>query len=218
MSRRTAVIVGAGPGVSGSLARLYADAGWNLALFGSHPDAVGALADDLRERGAAVDHEIGDLADVADTDDKLRSLAERAEEVGLLHFNPSVFREADALELSVADLLADVAIGVGGLLTAVQAVVGSMGPGARVSATGSMAADQPWHRAATLGVQKAGLRNLVLGLDTTLTPSGIRAVSVTVRGALGSEGAFTPDKVAAAIYAATWREDADWTPEVSYEG
>lgn len=218
MSRRTAVIVGAGPGVSGSLARLYADAGWDLALFGSSADAVETLAVDLRERGAAVDQEIGDLSDVADTDDKLRSLAERAEEIGLLHFNPSVFREADALELTVADLLADVAVGVGGLLTALQAVVPSMGPGARVSATGSMAADAPWHRAATLGVQKAGLRNLLLSIDTTLAPSGIRALSLTVRGALGSEGPFTPDKVAAAIYAATWRDDADWSAEVSYEG
>ena len=61
------------------------------------------------------------------------------------------------------------------------------------------------------------MRNLVHSLDTTLKPDGIRAVSVTVRGTLGKEGPFTPDKVAAAIHAAATRpDDDDWTTEVPY--
>ena len=56
-------------------------------------------------------------------------------------------------------------------------------------ATGSMAADQPWHEAASLGVQKAGLRNLVRSLDATLRDDGVRAVSVTVNGTLGTRHA-----------------------------
>ena len=51
-------------------------------------------------------------------------------------------------------------------------------------------------------MQKAGLRNLVHSIDATLEPDGIRAVSVTVRGTLGREGPFTPDRVAEAIHAA----------------
>ncbi len=110
----------------------------------------------------------------------------------------------------------DVAVGVGALLVAVQAAHPWMSAGARVSATGSMAADEPWHRAASLGVQKAGLRNLVISLDRTLEADGIRAVSVTVRGALSSEGTFTPDKVAEAILAATRQDPHEWRAEVSY--
>ena len=93
-----------------------------------------------------------------------------------------------------------------------------MSAGARVTATGSMAADQPWHRAASLGVQKAGLRNLVHSIDATLEPDGIRAVSVTVRGTLGREGPFTPDRVAEAIHAAAHQDVADWRTEIPYEG
>ena len=63
-----------------------------------------------------------------------------------------------------------------------------MSSGGRVTVTGSMAADQPWHKAASLGIQKAGVRNLVHSLDATLEPDGIRAVSVTVRGTLSKEG------------------------------
>ncbi len=61
---------------------------------------------------------------------------------------------------------------MGALLTAVQAVRPYMSAGARVTVTGSMAADQPWHKAASLGVQKAGVRNLVHSLDATLKPTG----------------------------------------------
>ena len=49
-----------------------------------------------------------------------------------------------------------------------------MRSGGRITATGSMAADKPWNEAASLGVQKAGLRNLIRSIDTTLKPDGIR--------------------------------------------
>ena len=98
------------------------------------------------------------------------------------------------------------ALGVGGLLTAVQAARPFMRAGGRVTATGSMAADRPSASAASLGVQKAGLQNLVRSLDTTLKPDGIRAVSVTVRGRWARKSPFTPDNVAAeAIHAAATR-------------
>jgi NAD(P)-dependent dehydrogenase (short-subunit alcohol dehydrogenase family) len=93
-----------------------------------------------------------------------------------------------------------------------------MSAGGRISVTGSMAADEPWERAASLGVQKAGVRNLVHSIDKTLAPDGIRAVSVTVRGALAREGAFTPDRVADAIWDAVATGDDDWRSEVPYGG
>jgi hypothetical protein len=67
-------------------------------------------------------------------------------------------------------------------------------------------------------VQKAGLRNLVQSIDATLAPEGIRAVSVTVRGTLAREGAFTPDRVADAIWRAVTTPEDAWASEVSYPG
>jgi NAD(P)-dependent dehydrogenase (short-subunit alcohol dehydrogenase family) len=81
-----------------------------------------------------------------------------------------------------------------------------------------MAADQPSAGAASLGVQKAGLRNLVHSLDATLAPDGIRAVSVTVWGALSDEGPFTPERVGAAIRAAAAQDEGEWRSEVPYTG
>ena len=218
MDRPVLVVVGAGPGVSGSVARRFAREGYDVGLVGLDDGQLRALEEQLRSAGATVGRRTADLTDVPAAGAAVRSLGEDLGRIDVLHFNPSAFREKDPLELSVPELLEDVALGVGALLTAVQAARPFLAAGARVTATGSMAADQPWHRAASLGVQKAALRNLVLSLDATLRPDGIRAVSVTVRGTLAQEGPFTPDRVADAIWAAARQDEADWRTEVPYAG
>jgi NAD(P)-dependent dehydrogenase (short-subunit alcohol dehydrogenase family) len=218
MSKPVIVVVGAGPGVSGSVARRFADEGYDVALLGADQQVLDDLVPDLEARGATVGHAVADVTDEQAARDAVRRFGEHTGRIDVLHFNPSAFREKDALALTVDELLEDVALGVGALLTVVQAARPFMSAGARVSVTGSMAADEPWEGAASLGVQKAGVRNLVHSLDKTLAPDGIRAVSVTVRGALSREGAFTPDRVAEAIWAAVTRDEDGWTSEVPYRG
>ncbi len=216
MATKGILVVGAGPGVSGSVARRFAREGYDVGLLGADEEAFAAVAEDVRQLGRAAHTRVADLTDVEAATRACAELGEALGGVDRLHFNPSAFREADPLELDVAGLLEDVALGVGGLLTAVQAARPYLRPGARVTVTGSMAADKPWNRAASLGVQKAGVRNLVRSLDTTLAPEGIRAVSVTVRGSLAREGAFTPDRVADAIWDAAEQPEDSWRSEVPY--
>ncbi len=218
MSKPVILVVGAGPGVSGSVARLFARDGYDIALLGIDEDQLTALADEFRSAGREVEYAVSDITDVDATTDTITRVGDHFGRIDVLHFNPSAFRQKHPLDLTVQELLEDVGLGVGALLTALQAARPFMRDGARVTATGSMAADKPWNEAASLGVQKAGLRNLVRSIDTTLAPDGIRAVSVTVRGSLGKEGPFTPDRVAKAIHAAAFQDDADWQTEVPYEG
>jgi NAD(P)-dependent dehydrogenase (short-subunit alcohol dehydrogenase family) len=216
MSNPVIVIVGAGPGVSASVARRFARGGYDVALLGNQDAPVRTLADELGATGTTVRSSVADVTDVPAARAAITELANAFGRIDVLHFNPSAFRQKDPLELEVDELLADVALGVGALLTAVRAARPFMSAGGRVTVTGSMAADKPWNQAASLGVQKAGIRNLVHSLDTTLSPDGIRAVSVTVRGTLSTEGAFTPDRVAEAIHAAAGQDEADWLTEVPY--
>jgi NAD(P)-dependent dehydrogenase (short-subunit alcohol dehydrogenase family) len=218
MSRPVVVVVGAGPGVSGSVARRFAGEGYDVGLLGVDATVLADLSSDLETRGVAVGTTEVDITDEQATRDAVRRMGEHTGRIDVLHFNPSAFREKDPLSLTVAELLEDVALGVGALLTVVQAARPFMSSGARVTVTGSMAADDPWEGAASLGVQKAGVRNLVRSLDKSLAPDGIRAVSVTVRGMLAREGAFTPDRVAEAIWSAAGRDEDDWTSEVPYSG
>jgi NAD(P)-dependent dehydrogenase (short-subunit alcohol dehydrogenase family) len=218
VTRPVAVIIAAGPGVSGSLARRMAREGYDLALVGHEESALLMLTGELEALGATVRHAVADVTDPATADPAVRRLAEDFGRVDWLHFNPSAFRQKDPLSLTVDELLADVGLGVGALLTSLQAVKELLQPGGRVTATGSMAADKPWNEAASLGVQKAGLRNLVRSIDTTLEPLGVRAVSLTVRGTLAKEGPFTPDRVADAIWDAAHQDEGDWHTEVPYSG
>lgn len=218
MSRPVGVIIAAGPGISGSLARRMAREGYDLALLGREEDALRELGAELEALGATVRYAVADVTDPEAMSGAVRTMAEELGRVDWLHFNPSFFRRKDPLTLTATELLSDVHLGVGALLTAVQAVHPLLQPGGRVTATGSMAADKPWNEAASLGVQKAGLRNLVRSIDTTLEPQGVRAVSLTVRGTLGTEGPFTPDRVAEAIWEAAHQDEATWQTEVPYSG
>ena len=218
MSRPVVIIIAAGPGVSGSLARRYAREGYDAGLVGVDESVLQTLEHELTERGATARHAVADITDAAAATDAIRGLAEGFGRVDVLHFNPSAFRQKHPLILTSEEMLQDVGLGVGALLTALQAVRPFMTAGGRVTATGSMAADKPWNEAASLGVQKAGLRNLIYSIDATLEPDGIRAASLTVRGTLGTEGPFTPDRVADAIFDVAHQDESEWRTEVPYTG
>ncbi|MGW4326090.1 SDR family NAD(P)-dependent oxidoreductase [Nocardia sp. NPDC004573] len=217
MTGAVLLVLGAGPGVGLSVARLFAADGYTAVLACRLPAEAEPLAKELREQGFHAEGVGVDLRDPADVTRVVARVGERHGRIDVLHFNPSVFREADPLRLSVPELIEDFTVGAAALLPAVQAARPFLSEGARVLVTGSAAADKPWHRAASLGVQKAAVRNLVTSLDATLAPEGIRAVAVQINGVLG-DGAFTRDRVAAALHAAATRPAEGWTPHVAYDG
>ncbi|MFN8193813.1 MAG: SDR family oxidoreductase [Nocardioidaceae bacterium] len=218
MSNPVIVVVGAGPGVGGHVARRFRADGFDVALVARSATALSELAHDLATEGTETVWDAVDVTDVAALAAAVASYGERFGRIDVLHFNPSAYRESDPLTLTVPELLEDVALGVGALLTAVQAARPWLREGARVTVTGSSAADSPSAAAASLGVQKAGVRNLVLSLDEALAPDGIRAVSVTVRGFLSREGRFSHERVAAAIHAAAHQPVDGWRAEVPFDG
>ncbi len=218
MSNPVIVVVGAGPGVGASVARRFGREGYDVALIARTAPALDALGKDLQAEGITTGWTRLDVADADELTEAVTRFGRQSGRIDVLHFNLSTFRRQDPLHLSADELLDDVRRGVASLLTAVQAARPFMTAGARVTATGSMAADRPWHEAASLGVQKAGLRNLVRSLDATLRPDGIRAVTVTVNGTLAVGTAFDPDRVAEAIHAAAVRSDDAWTDEVDHDG
>ena len=221
MSNPTVVVVGAGPGVSGSVARRYAREGWDVGLIGLDPDMLKQLGAELQESGTDVGWADADITDPEALSAAVTRLAEHTGRVDVLHFNPSAYRPKSALELTVDELLEDVGLGVGALLTALQAARPFMSAGARVTATGSEAADKPNSDVCSLGVQKAGLRNLVRSIDKKLRGEGIRAVSVTINGVLAPkdpDSPFHPEHVAAAIYDAAHQTEDEWRDEVPYDG
>jgi NAD(P)-dependent dehydrogenase (short-subunit alcohol dehydrogenase family) len=212
------LVLGAGPGLGLSVARRFGREGYAVALVGQTAEAMQPLAETLTGEGITASGLGVELTDPSAVHDFVSSIGEEAGHIDVLHFNPSAWREKDPLELTVAELFEDLSLGVAALLPAIQAARPFMSEGGRVLVTGSAAADKPWHKAASLGVQKAAVRNLVTSLDATLEPDGIRAVAVQINGLLDKEGPFAPPAVAEALYAATVRPNDGWTPHVSYDG
>ncbi len=218
MSSPLIVVVGAGPGLGASVARRYGREGYDVVLLSRDAEELEQLGRSLTSDGVTTHWTALDVTDDAALRRAVTGAGERAGRIDVLHFNPSAFRHKDPLALSPDELLEDVRLGVGALLVAVQAARPFMTTGGRVTATGSMAADRPWNEAASLGVQKAGLRNLVRSVDATLAPQGIRAVSVTVNGALAPDTRFAPDHVAEALFAAAHQDPASWRDEIPFDG
>jgi NAD(P)-dependent dehydrogenase (short-subunit alcohol dehydrogenase family) len=216
VSDKVAVIVGVGPGVGTSVARRFGAAGYDVALIARSAPYLEELGTELQDAGVTTGWTPVDIADAPALAAAVERFGGHLGRIDVLHYNPSVFRLSDPLHVSADELLEDIRIGVGGLVTTVQAARAFMPRGARVLATGSMAADEPWHEASSLGVQKAALRNLVTSLDATLAPDGIRAMSLTVRGTLGESPELAQDRVAEALYAAAQTPDESWQAEVAY--
>ena len=77
MSDKTIVVVGAGPGVSGSVARRFAREGYAAGLVGVDEGVLETLADELRGLGVEVESVVADITDVAAATAALAGLAER---------------------------------------------------------------------------------------------------------------------------------------------
>jgi len=216
MSDPVLLVVGAGPGVGASVARRFGREGYDVALLARSPQRLAALGEGLQAEGVTTGWSAVDITDSAALTAAVERFGRHAGHLDVLHFNPSTFRQADPLALSAEQLLDDVRLGVAPLLTVLQAARPFLRPGARLVATGSMAADQPWHEAASLGVQKAALRNLVRSVDATLRDEGVRAVCVTVNGTLERGTALDPDRVGDAIFDAARQPEDAWRVEVAF--
>ena len=156
MDKPVLFVVAAGPGVSGSVARRFGREGYDAALVGLDETVLEELAASLRDDGIQARWRKADITDAEEFAAAASDLGESVGRIDVLHFNPSAFRHKTPLELTPEELAADVHVGVGALLTAVQSARPFMRAGGRITATGSMAADKPWNEAASLGVQKAG--------------------------------------------------------------
>jgi NAD(P)-dependent dehydrogenase (short-subunit alcohol dehydrogenase family) len=211
-------VLGAGPGLGAAVARRFGKAGYDVALVSRAPDSLEELGRNLQSDGITTGWTPLDLTDEAALTEAIHRFGEHSGQIDHLHFNPSAFTPKNPLELTVAELLADVALGVGSLLTAVQAARPYLRAGSRITATGSLSAEQPWAGAASLGVEKAGLRNLVKSIDATLAPDGIRAVTVTVAGTIKPDSSFDPNHIADTIFEAAETDEEFWADEVRFTG
>jgi short-subunit dehydrogenase len=204
---KTCIIVGVGPGIGKALAQRFGREGFTIGLVARNAEKMAAIAAELGQAGISAKCQSADAGDPA----KLRAaLAALKDEIGtpsVLVYNAAAVTPLVPSALSHDQLLQDFRVGVAGALVAVQAVVPDMRDKARgtILLTGGGFAFEPMANLASLGIEKAGLRNLAFSLAGELGPAGIHVATVTIGGMVKPGTFFAPEKIAEEY----WRLHAD---------
>jgi NAD(P)-dependent dehydrogenase (short-subunit alcohol dehydrogenase family) len=192
----TALIVGAGEGLSGSLARLFAKQGIRIALAARHIEKLGALCAETDARAFA--------CNASDPDEVERLFGSVEREIGspdIVIYNASARARGAFVDLLPADVAQAIAISAfGGFLVAQQAVK-RMLPNRRgaILFTGASASVKGYPQSAPFAMGKFALRGLAQSMARELAPQGIHVAHFVIdggiRSAVRTEAADRPDSM-----------------------
>ncbi len=202
MKKPLAVIVGAGPGVSASVAKKFGQNDYRIVLVSRKQESVDALASDL----TTLDIEAyGMTADAANSDSVIAAFDRIKSEYGnpeVLIYNAGANTPVVPTELTVEDLRNDFEINVAGALVSAQQVIPSMvesGKGTLLFTGGGLAMN-PIPARASASLTKAGLRNLVFAIHDELAEKGVYAGTVMIGGPVQPGTFYNPEDIAEAYW------------------
>ena len=212
----TALIVGTGPGLSASFARLLARAGYSLVLAARSTEKLAALA---QETGARV--QACDAANPA----SVAALFADAGSPSVVLYNPSARVRGPITELDPAavhralDITAFGAFLVGQQAARVMLAAG----GGTILFTGASAGVKGFPQSAAFAMGKFALRGLAQSMARELHPQGIHVVHVVVDGAIRAAGRveaspdahLDPDGIAETMLAIVNQPRSVWTDEIA---
>ena len=180
----TALIVGAGSGLSASLARLFAKSGMKVALGARRADGLAGLAKDIGGKAFA--------CNAAEPAEVSKLFAEVEAAVGapdVVVYNASYRTRGPVAELDPAEVEKSIAVSAyGGFLVAQQAVKRMLPKrhGA-VMFTGASASVKGYAQSAPFAMGKFALRGLAQSMARELQPQGIHIAHVVIDGGIRSE-------------------------------
>jgi NAD(P)-dependent dehydrogenase (short-subunit alcohol dehydrogenase family) len=184
-----ALIVGAGTGLSASLARLFAKNGMRVAVAARSPAKLDELA---RETGARAF-----ACDATKRGDVTRLFGDVAGQVGdpdVVVYNASYRTRGPLIELDVAEVEKSIAISAFGGFLVTQEAVRRMLPRRRgaILFTGASASVKGYAQSASFAMGKFALRGLAQSMARELGPQGIHVAHFVIDGAIRNPGRVEP--------------------------
>ena len=213
-----ALIVGAGSGLSASLARRFAAEGTSIALAARDPNKLAALVEETGARAYACDASQAD--DVATLFEKLSN------DFGTLEvavYNPSFRTRGPLTDIDPADVERALAVTVFGAFLVGQAAARLMvaqGHGS-ILFTGASAGVKGYPQSASFAMGKFGLRGLAQSMARELAPQGIHVAHFVIDGGIrgrdvdsGSDKMLDPDAIAESYYQTHIQHRSAWSWEI----
>jgi NAD(P)-dependent dehydrogenase (short-subunit alcohol dehydrogenase family) len=217
---KTALIVGAGAGLSASLARLFARSGMKVALAARGIDKLQDLASETAAHLFP--------CDVADSASIVRLFQRVDQELGapdVVVYNPSARAKGPLIELNPADVERAITItAFGGFVVAQQAARRMLAKGeGAILFTGASASVKGYPQSAPFAMGKFALRGLAQSMARELAPKGIHVAHFVIDGAIRPSSSaqaheedrmLDPDAIAATYLHVVQQPRSAWTWEV----
>jgi NAD(P)-dependent dehydrogenase (short-subunit alcohol dehydrogenase family) len=179
----TALIVGAGSGLSASLTRLLAREGLKLAIAARRPDKLTALCSETKARAFACE-----ATDPAQVETLFKDVEAQIGAPDVVVYNASGRARGPLIELVPDDVRNALMVSAyGGFLIAQQAVKRMLpkGKGA-VLFTGASASVKGYPQSAPFAMGKFALRGLAQSMARELSPQGIHVAHFVIDGGIRS--------------------------------
>lgn len=221
--QENALIVGAGRGLSASLARLFADEGMAVGLAARNPDKLDALGDEIGGKTYACD-----ASDPAAVDRLFEGFGADIGVPDIVVYNPSARERGPLLDLD-RDKVRDALLVTcyGGFLVAQQAARRMVEKGGgSIFFTGASASVKGYPRSASFAMGKFGLRGLAQSMAREFQPQNIHVAHFVIDGGIlqgpddarakdrGEDGMLHPDEIAKTYLHIHRQHRSAWTWEV----
>ena len=221
MNYTSALIVGAGSGLSASLARAFAKTGVTVALAARSTDKLAALAKEIGARTYACD-----ASDGAQVDKLFADLDAANLTPDVVVYNASYRTRGPLTELDPVEVAKALEITAFGAFLVAQAAAKRMLPKAHgaILFTGASASVKGYAQSAPFAMAKFALRGLAQSMARELAPQGIHVAHFVIDGGIASARRVTPadkpdslldpDAIAASYLSVLNQPRSAWTQEV----
>lgn len=221
---KTALIVGAGSGISASFARLLAKEGYHVALASRDPAKLASLASDLK----ATTHTC-DASDPASVDRLFADVDTQFPRVDVCLFNASARAPGPIVDLDREQVRSALLISsYGGFLVAQAAAKRMLPHGAgTILMTGASASVKGYPQSAVFAMGKFSLRGLAQSMARELAPKGIHVAHFVIDGGvrnaekgrvegpnMTADSYLDPDAIAQSYMHVVQQPRSAWTWEI----
>jgi len=189
MRYERALIVGAGQGLSASLARLFSREGMRVALASRNPDTLAALCAETGARAFSCD-----VVNAAQVRQLFSDVDKTLGEPDVVVYNPSARARGPVAELDPADVERALAVcAFGGFLVAQQAARRMLArKRGAILFTGASASAKGYAQSAPFAMGKFALRGLAQSMARELAPQGIHVAHFIIDGGIARPGRTAP--------------------------
>lgn len=211
---KNALIVGAGPGISGAFARALRQRGWQVALASRNLARLVALADDIGAQAYACD-----AADAAQVERLFQAIDKDLGPLDLVLHNPSSRVRGPIQDLdpaAVAEVLHATAMGAFHVAQQAARRLAARGQGA-LFFTGATASVKAFAQSAPFAMGKFAVRALAQSLARELGPQGVHVAHFVIDGAVVESTdprAFSAANIAQGLLATLDQPPGAWSWEI----